>query len=375
MENLDTKDFVGFSNEMKHDIMQKINSLSPESLQIILGIVNRELKSDSSKLSAAQRYNLFPLQDKEAYDFAEEQIELFWTASELVESLNKDKETFNSLPSRIQEICCLIFGFFVAGDGLVTRNIDRFRLECTTYEESFFYQVQAFIEAIHAQAYNLSADIILSDDPRKDGVFEMINSLECMVLKKNFMEKYIESDLSLSLRYVAAAAMEGIFFMGLFAVIFYLRQRNYLHGFVHLNEFVRRDETLHRNFFCMKAKKTLNQSEHSQAQEILREAVEVETAFINYLLSSPITSVKVDTEDKILSSDIEIYLKMLADQILDRMNVPTLFPDSEIFLTYVDDVSVKHNFYEKKVSQYVSGSRTSEKTSERTSKKKKLATF
>jgi ribonucleotide reductase beta subunit family protein with ferritin-like domain len=337
--------------EIRQAILGKLSGLSGDSLQLVLSTVNREL-SGAAEICASKRYNLFPIQDHVSFKFADKQISYFWTAGEHEDNLQEDGNLYDNLDNaRIKTLVRDILGFLVSADGMVTRNVNRFSLECKTYEEGFFYQVQAFFEAVHALVYNLAADRILRNDPLKADVFEMIDSLECMIIKKNFMEKYINSDLPLRVRYAAAAATEGIFFMGLFAIILYLASKNYFPGFIAINDLVRRDETLHRDFFCYKARSTLEPEDHDLVKQIFAEAVDAESGFVNYLLSTPLISAEVDAIEVIRPSDIVAYLKMLADESLEAMGISNLYGE-EIFIPYIPSTSKKGNFYERLSTQY-----------------------
>ena len=57
-------------------------------------------------------------------------------------------------------------------------------------------------------------------------MFEMCNNLPCIKNKGEWIKNYIDSSESKGLRYIACAVGEGVFFVSLFAVIFYLRKLN-----------------------------------------------------------------------------------------------------------------------------------------------------
>jgi len=61
--------------------------------------------------------------------------------------------------------------------------------------------------------------------------------------------RWIESE-SFAERLIAFAAVEGIFFSGAFCSIFWMKKRGLLPGLATSNEFISRDEGLHRDFAC-----------------------------------------------------------------------------------------------------------------------------
>src|SRR5205085_899138 len=99
---------------------------------------------------------------------------------------------------------------------------------------------------------------IVPDLESQNRVFSMIDTLPCVKAKGDYIEKYIYSDLSKGLRYVAAAVSEGIFFVTLFAIIFFFRGKNVLPNFIFMNEQISKDETLHRDYNCDRAKRHLH---------------------------------------------------------------------------------------------------------------------
>ncbi|AUO15213.1 WSSV449 [White spot syndrome virus] len=67
----------------------------------------------------------------------------------------------------------------------------------------------------------------------------------------------MQSNNDLAELIVAFAAVEGIFFSGAFASIFWIKNRGILPGLTSSNEFISRDEGLHRDFACMLLKRVL----------------------------------------------------------------------------------------------------------------------
>lgn len=50
-------------------------------------------------------------------------------------------------------------------------------------------------------------------------------------------------------RVVVFVVVEGIFFSGFFVVIFWLKKRGFMFGFIFFNEFISRDEVRNEEFF------------------------------------------------------------------------------------------------------------------------------
>ena len=86
----------------------------------------------------------------------------------------------------------------------------------------------------------------------------------------------MDSSSSQALRYVACAVGEGVFFVSLFAVIFYLRKLNLFKNFIESNEQISKDESIHRDHKAWQAKVSLKKEEHSLAKDIMMSGVEIE---------------------------------------------------------------------------------------------------
>ena len=71
------------------------------------------------------------------------------------------------------------------------------------------------------------------------------------VISAEWALKWIGSDAPYSVRVVAFAAVEGIFFSGSFAAIFWLKKRGLMPGLTFSNELISRDEGLHCDFACL----------------------------------------------------------------------------------------------------------------------------
>ena len=59
-------------------------------------------------------------------------------------------------------------------------------------------------------------------------------------------------------RVIAYACVEGIFFSGSFAAIFWLKKRGLMPGLTFSNELISRDEGLHTDFACLMFQHVVN---------------------------------------------------------------------------------------------------------------------
>ena len=92
-------------------------------------------------------------------------------------------------------------------------------------------------------------------------------------------------------RLVAFAAVEGIFFSGSFCAIFWLKKRSMMPGLTFSNELISRDEGLHTDFACHLYSLMRNKLRPEVIQEIIREAVTIESKFIVESLPSDLIGI------------------------------------------------------------------------------------
>jgi ribonucleoside-diphosphate reductase subunit M2 len=77
-------------------------------------------------------------------------------------------------------------------------------------------------------------------------------------------------------RVIAFAAVEGIFFSGSFASIFWLKKRGLMPGLTFSNELISRDEGLHCDFACLLFTKLKHRPSPETIRSIITDAVAIE---------------------------------------------------------------------------------------------------
>ena len=86
--------------------------------------------------------------------------------------------------------------------------------------------------------YSLLIDTYIKDPVEKDRLFNAIENLPAVKKKADWALSWINADnASYAERVVAFAAVEGIFFSGSFAAIFWMKKRGLMPGRSKENEF------------------------------------------------------------------------------------------------------------------------------------------
>jgi ribonucleotide reductase beta subunit family protein with ferritin-like domain len=290
------------------------------------------------------RYTLFPILPEEQAMFVlfQKATASFWVAEEI--QFDKDKIDWKTLNKQEQYFIKHILAFFAGSDGIVQENLAlRFQAEATSPVTRLFYGMQNAMEGIHSQVYSMLIDQYVAED-EKAHYFDAINTISCIRDKADWALRWIGSSEDFATRLVAFACVEGIFFSGAFCSIFWLKKRGIMPGLTFSNELISRDEGLHTEF-AVTLYHTLQPLPATTIHDIVRSAVELETAFICDAL--PCTLIGMS------APDMTKYIQFVADRLLVQLGVPQLYKVQNPF-DFMDLISLsgKTNFFEKKVSDY-----------------------
>lgn len=313
--------------------------------------------------SYSERYNLHEERDPVAWKFYKQQLSQRWNPEEIC--LSEDKNQFDELNDRLKLLVIDLTAFFAPGDGLICEQVDHLKAESKDFAQRAFLGEQFSIEVVHARAYK-NIILTLFDKSIQEEVFNAVDNLPCVTEKANFIVKYMnDKTRPLPLRYVAAAVSEGIFFVSLFAVIFYIDQKKILNRFVFLNTQVSKDEKLHRDFDVTMARRGNDQFTKEEALEIIQYGVDVEKAHIRYILRDYIDDKETDELGGMTVENMDRFICTLADHIVTGLGYERYFtyddPENPVegkVLEFSPDwmkgrsMAEKVNFYENKVGDY-----------------------
>jgi ribonucleoside-diphosphate reductase subunit M2 len=297
-----------------------------------------------------QKYILRTQEDPENWQFYKRQEACDWSAEEF--DFTKEKDDYEKSPKNIKKLLKGIFGFFLIGDGLISEDVVIFLKEAIREENwplVYYLSMQLKVENTHAETYSKAALTIIPEEEQEE-MMKMSLDLKCIKDKGEWIKKYVDSTESPALRYVACAVGEGVFFVSLFAVIFYLRKLNLFKNFIESNEQISKDESIHRDQKAMEAKRLLKISEHERAKDIIMSGVEIEKEHARYLLSDPIMGEQADKDAGLTLENIFNYIEMLADQVAILCGLDLIYKTSAE-LPWMEDINLsqKTNFYERDV--------------------------
>jgi ribonucleoside-diphosphate reductase subunit M2 len=202
------------------------------------------------------------------------------------------------------------------------------------------------MENIHSETYSLLIDSYIKDPKEAEFLFNAIETIPCIKKKADWALRWIADEEALfAERLVAFAAVEGIFFSGSFASIFWLKKRGLMPGLTFSNELICRDEGLHTDFACLLFAHLKNKPAPSIVEKIILEAVKIETEYFTDAL--PVSLLGMN------STLMSQYVEFCADRLLVALGNKKYFNVTNPF-DFMENISLagKTNFFEKRVSDY-----------------------
>jgi len=290
------------------------------------------------------RFVLFPIKHHDIWDWYKKSEASFWTAEEI--DLSADFGHWENLNEGEKHFVKNVLAFFAASDGIVNENLaENFVSEVQYTEAKFFYGFQIMMENIHSETYSLLIDSYIKDKEEQNKLFNAIETVPAVKKKAEWALKWIDSD-SFAERLVAFAAVEGIFFSGSFASIFWLKKRGLMPGLSFSNELISRDEALHCDFAVhLHNNHLINKVPQERIKEIILSALEIEKEFITESLPVSLIGMNSDL--------MKQYLEYVTDRLLSSLECPKEFGSSNPF-DFMQNIALqnKTNFFEKRVSEY-----------------------
>lgn len=291
------------------------------------------------------RLHLFPIKYDDIWQMYKKAIASFWTTEEV--DLSKDLKDWVNLKPQEQHFIKHVLAFFAASDGIVNENlVERFTDEVQIIEAKYFYKCQVAIENIHSEMYSLLIDTYVDSEEERRYLFNAIENLPPVKKKADWAIRWIRDDnSSFAERVVAFSCVEGIFFSGSFASIFWLKKRGLMPGLAFSNELISRDEGLHTDFACLMYRHLENKPTVERVYEIVRDAVKIEQEFLTDSL--PVDLIGMNARL------MQQYIEYVADRLLVELQCPKIY-NSENPFDFMENISLsgKTNFFEKKVGEY-----------------------
>jgi ribonucleoside-diphosphate reductase beta chain len=235
-------------------------------------------------------------------------------------------------------------------------------------EARLYYSRQLFEEALHVQFYLTLLDEYVPDADDRKAAFDAINNIPSIKKKADFCFKYIDSVSSMDeclteddrraflLNLIAfAAVIEGLFFFGAFAYVYFLRSRGLLHGLGSGTNWVFRDESMHMqiafelvDIIRAEYPELWNTDMENKVKEMIEDAIECEFQFSEDVLEKGVSGMS--------PTDMKQYLQFVGDLRLGRLGIAPVYNVSNPFaFMELQDLQAVTNFFERTVAEYSIG--------------------
>ncbi|WSG10097.1 ribonucleotide-diphosphate reductase subunit beta [Micromonospora sp. NBC_01739] len=310
---------------------------------------------------------LRPMRYPQFFDRFKDAIRNTWTVEEV--DLHADLADLAKLSPAEQHLVSRLVAFFATGDTIVANNLVlNLYQHINSPEGRLYLSRQLFEEAVHVQFYLNLLDTYVPDEKQRYEAFAAVENIPSIARKAEFCFKWIDSIFELRelktredrraflLNLICfAACIEGLFFYGAFAYVYFLRSRGLLHGLASGTNWVFRDESMHMAF-AFDVVDTVRAEEpdlfdvemEQQVRDMLAEAVDCEVQFAADLLEQGVSGMPL--------ADMRQYLQHVADRRLAMLGIEPMYGSTNPFaFMELQDVQELSNFFERRVSAYQVG--------------------
>jgi ribonucleoside-diphosphate reductase beta chain len=262
-----------------------------------------------------------------------------------------------------------LVAFFATGDSIVGNNLVlNLYKHINSPEARLYLSRQLYEEALHVQFYLTLLDTYIENPKEREAAFAAIDNIPSIKAKGEFCFKWMDSINDLErletvedkrkflLNLICfATCIEGLFFFGAFAYVYFLRSKGLLNGLASGTNWVFRDESCHIDF-AYKIIETVRDEEpkifDSRMSDMIKvmidEAINVEMQFAEDILSHGLAGLSM--------KDMRTYLQFIADQRLERLGIPSQYKVKNPFgFMELQDTQELTNFFERRVSAYQVG--------------------
>ncbi len=311
---------------------------------------------------------LRPMKYPEFYEMYKNAIKNTWTVDEV--DFSKDTTDLRTrLTPAEQHLISRLVAFFATGDSIVGNNLVlNLYKHINAPEARLYLSRQLYEEALHVQFYLTLLDTYIPNPDDRAKAFDAVENIPAIKRKAEFCFKWMDSINEIDTlqtiqdrrRFLMnlicfATCVEGLFFYGAFAYVYFLRSKGLLDGLASGTNWVFRDESAHMSF-AFKVIETVraeepelfNQGMQDMVIAMIEDAVDCEMAFAQDVLGLGIAGLS--------EKDMRQYLEYCADQRLRALSIPSRYNVKNPFgFMELQDVQELTNFFERRVSAYQVG--------------------
>lgn len=316
-------------------------------------------------LSPGFNLTLRPMRYPVFYDMYKDGIKNNWTVDE-VDFSSDVSDLRIKLNDAERFLVQRLVAFFATGDSIVGNNLVlNLYKHVNSPEARLYLSRQLFEEALHVQFYLTLLDTYIADPKEREEAFAAIDNIPSIQRKGQFCFKWMDSINSLeTLNTVEdrrkflmnlicfASCIEGLFFFGAFAYVYFLRSKGLLNGLASGTNWVFRDESCHIDFAYQvidiareEEPELFDSRMEDMIKVMIQEAIDCEMAFAEDILSHGLAGLSL--------KDMHTYLKFIGDSRLVRLGIAPVYNVKNPFdFMELQDTQELTNFFERRVSAY-----------------------
>lgn len=309
--------------------------------------------------------NLRPMKYPELYDFYKMAIKNHWTPEEV--NFSQDQEHLRRRLNKSQHrLVSRLVAFFATGDSIVSNNLVlNLYKHVNSPEARLYYSRQLFEESVHVDFYLKLVESYIEDEDERAAAFTAVENIPSIKMKADFALKWIDKLATLDCikndqdkedvlmgMIVFGCAVEGLFFMGAFAYVYYLRSKGLLPGLAEGTDWVFRDESMHMRFqfgiidiVRRENPELFTPRLEARVKEMMEEAIQIEMQFARDALEMGMLG--------FTEGDMLTFLRFSADRRMVRLGYKPVYNVENPFdFMVLQDLQPLVNFFERRVTEY-----------------------
>jgi len=252
-----------------------------------------------------RRKALHPIIHEDIWSFYKNMRAAFWTPEEI--DLSSDLNDWYALTNDERHFLKYVLAFFAGSDFIVEESQEIDEEEITLLEYKFCNHIKFAMEDIHIITYANLIDTYITSEVERIELFNSIQHIPVIGKKAEWVRQYYIRGNIVD-RIIATAILEGIFFSGSFCAIFWMKKRGKMVGLTIANEFISRDEGMHRDLACLLYRKYVNtRIPVEELKDRIRKAVAIEKEFCCEALPSKLIGINSDSMSQ--------YIEYVADHL------------------------------------------------------------
>ena len=273
----------------------------------------------------------------------------FWTAEEI--DFSKDYDDFLKLSKDEQHFVESVLAFFASSDGIVNFNLrERFLQEIQVVEAQISYGYQLMMENVHGEIYSDMLINIVKNPKKREELFNSMTTVPSIKKMSDWALKWVSDDAPFSQRLIAFAIVEGVFFSGAFAAIFWLKKQKsggtlFMEGLIKSNRFISRDEGIHVMNACAMYTFIVNKVSKEIVYDMFNEALEISNEFVNDAIKVKLLGMSSDAMNQ--------YISYVSDRLIVMLGYEKIYNVTNPF-EFMESISLhsKDNFFETRPDSY-----------------------